>query len=82
MVTGAEVLSRLIPNGGWVIAGNDFNSIRYDEGVKPLTKKQFDDGFTAYDTWKAEKEAALAASKSALLERLGITADEAVLLLG
>jgi hypothetical protein len=82
MATGTEVLEMLIPTGGWVIAGDDFDSIRYDEGVTPITKKQFDDGFAQYDAWKAEQDAAQAASKAALLDRLGITADEAKLLLG
>jgi hypothetical protein len=81
MATGTEVLEMLIPAGGWVIAGDDFDSIRYDEGVTPITKKQFDDGFANYDAWKAQREADAAAFKAALLDRLGITADEAKLLL-
>jgi len=34
-----------------------------------------------YDVWKAEQDSAKAAQKAALLERLGITEDEAKLLL-
>jgi hypothetical protein len=81
MATGGEVLGMLIPDGGWVISADDFKSIRYDEGVKPLTKKQFEDGFAQYDAWKADQDAIKVASKTALLERLGITAEEAQLLL-
>jgi len=81
MAKGGDVLSMLIPTGGWVIAGDDFDSIRYDEGVTPITKKQFDDGLKAYDAWKAQRDADAAASKAALLDRLGITAEEARLLL-
>ena len=81
MATGADVLTMLIASGGWVITDDDFQSIRYDEGVKPLTKKQFDDGFAAFDAWKAEQDAIKASTKTALLERLGITAEEAQLLL-
>jgi hypothetical protein len=81
MATGADVLNKLIPNGGWVISGDDFDSIRYDEGVTPITKKQFDDGFAAYDGWKAAKEADVKNQRDALLARLGITAEEANLLL-
>jgi len=81
MATGGEVLQMLIPNGGWVIYGDDFDSIIYDEGVTPITKKQFTDGFPAYDSWKAQQDQAKAATKSALLERLGLTADEVALLL-
>ena len=81
MATGAEVLFKLIPTGGWVIVGDDFDSIRYDEGVAPVTKKQFDDGFAAYDSWKAGKEAEVQNRRDALLTRLGITQEEANLLL-
>ena len=81
MATGGEVLSMLIPQGGWVISGDDYEGITFLE-CEPITKKQFTDGFTQYDTWKAEQDATKAAQKAALLERLGITEDEARLLLG
>jgi hypothetical protein len=80
MVTGAEVLSMLYPKGGWAIRGDEFEDIDFLESV-PITKKQFKDGFNAYDTWKAEQEAAQATAKAALLAKLGITAEEATLLL-
>jgi hypothetical protein len=81
MAKGGDVLEMLIPTGGWVIVGDDFDSIRYDEGVSPITKKQFDDGFAVYDAWKAAKEAEVKSRRDALLTRLGITAEEANLLL-
>lgn len=81
MANGGDVLSMLIPTGGWVIIGDDFNSIRYDEGVTPITRKQFDDGFAQYDAWKIQKETEAANAKTALFNRLGITTDEAKLLL-
>jgi hypothetical protein len=81
MAKGYEVLRMLIPTGGWAIQGNDFDSIVYDEGVKPLTKAQFDAGLADYDVWKAEQDSKAEADKAALLAKLGITADEARLLL-
>jgi len=81
MAQGDEVLSMLIPTGGWVISADDFDSIIYNQGVTPITKKQFEDGFAAYDAFKAKQNAEKAAAKAALLERLGISADEAALLL-
>ncbi len=80
MAKGGEVLSMLIPTGGWVITGNDYENIQFIEAT-PITKKQFTDGFAEYDAWKAEQDAAQAAAKTALLDRLGISADEAKLLL-
>jgi hypothetical protein len=81
MAKGGEVMSMLIPTGGWVIYDDDFDSIRYDEGVKPITKKQFEDGFAKYDAWKAEQDIAQVATKAALLAQLGITEEQAKLLL-
>jgi hypothetical protein len=81
MATGAEVLRFLIPTGGYYISNNDFDTIIYDEGVKPVTRAQFEAGFAQYDAWKAEQDIVKAQAKAELLERLGITADEARLLL-
>jgi hypothetical protein len=79
MATGAEVLSMLRPNGGWVISADDFDSIRLDEGVEPLTKTDFESGFAQYDAWKAEQDATKAQAKAAAeakLQALGLTADD------
>ena len=81
MATAAQVLAVLLPNGGYSITENDFNTLVYDEGVTPLTKKQFDDALAEYDKKIADAELGKATEKSALLAKLGITADEAKLLL-
>ena len=78
--SGVNVLSYLIPNGGWIITGNDYEGIQFLE-CEPITKAQFEAGFAQYDTWKAEQDAKAVADKAALLAKLGITADEAKLLL-
>ena len=80
MATGAQVLSMLIPTGGWVIYGDEYEAIQFIEAT-PITKEEFEAGFPKYDAWKAKEDAKTAATKSALLERLGITPEEAQLLL-
>jgi hypothetical protein len=80
MATGAEVLSLLIPNGGWYISGDDFEGIQFLE-CEPITKAEFTAGFAEYDKLKAAKDAQTATAKAALLAKLGITDDEAALLL-
>ena len=80
MATGADVLGMLIPTGGWVISGDDFDGITFIEAT-PITKAEFEAGFAQYDAWKAQQDATKAADKAALLARLGITAEEATLLL-
>jgi len=81
MATGGDVLSMLIPTGGWVIYGDDFDSIIYDEGVTPITKAAFTAGFAQFDAWKSQQDQTKAEAKAALLARLGMTAEEAALLL-
>jgi len=81
MAKGYEVLQMLIPEGGWVITGNDWDGVQFFE-CEPITKKQFDDGFAQYDAWKAEQDAAKAAQRQAILNRLGLSQEEANILLG
>ena len=80
MATGGDVLAMLCPNSEWVIRGGDFDSIEWIKG-EPITKAQFEAGFAQYDAWKAEQDAKAQTDKAALLAKLGITADEAKLLL-
>jgi hypothetical protein len=81
MAKGGDVLSMLIPQGGWVISGSDYDSIQWLE-CEPITKKEFEDGFKKYDAWKAKQDSDKEASRQAILERLGITAEEAAIILG
>lgn len=80
MAKSHEVLSMLIPNGGYVQTGEDYEGIQFLE-CEPITKKEYEAGFLQYDSWKAEQIASKAIAKAALLEKLGITEDEAKLLL-
>ena len=80
MATGAEVLSMLIPSGGWVITGNKYSGIQFLE-CEPITEANFLAGFAQFDDFKNEQELVKANKKVELLDRLGITADEAALLL-
>lgn len=80
MAKGYEVLEMLIPEGGWILTGNDYDGIEFLT-CEPITEKEFKDGFAKVDAFKAEQEAKRATDKAALLERLGITEAEAALLL-
>jgi hypothetical protein len=78
MATSQEVLSMLIPNGGYVARGEDYEGIEFLE-CQPITKAQFEAGFAQYDAWKAQQDAEKAAAKSsaeAKLEALGLTAED------
>jgi hypothetical protein len=78
MATSIQVLGMLIPNGGYVQTGTEFEGIQFLE-CEPITKKQYTDGFAQYDAWKAEKDAKAEADKAAAqakLEALGLTPDD------
>ena len=78
MAKSHEVLGMLIPNGGYVQVGDDYEGIEFID-CEPITKKQFTDGFAKYDAWKAEQAASKAAAKSAAqakLEALGLTVED------
>lgn len=81
MNTFIDTLTHLLPEGGWSVQDNDFNKIVYDEGVTPIDKKVFDDTYKKIEAIKAAEAKAKVDAKAALLERLGISADEANLLL-
>jgi hypothetical protein len=80
MAQSNEVLGMLIPNGGYFQTGETYEDITFLE-CEPITKKQYEDGFAQYDAWKAKKDLAKATAKAELLDRLGITEEEAKLLL-
>ena len=78
MANGGDVLSMLIPNGGWYIVGDDYESIKFLE-CEPITKKQFTDGFAKYDAWKAKQDQAKITAKEtaqAKLAALGLTVQD------
>ena len=80
-ITGGDVMTYLLPEGGWSIHGEDFDTVIFDKGVKTITKAEFEAGFDSYAVWKTNQDAINSAAKLALLNRLGITEAEAKLLL-
>ncbi len=74
------VLQMLLPNGGYVAVGDEFQGIEFVE-CEPITKAEYEAGLANYDAWFAQIEAEKATQKAALLEKLGITEAEAKLLL-
>jgi hypothetical protein len=78
MAKGSEVLGMLIPQGGWIISGNDFEGIQFLE-CEPITKAQFEAGFAQVEAFKAQQEAEANAAKEAAqakLAALGLTPDD------
>ena len=82
MIKTSDVLAYLRPEGGWVIWGEDFDSIHWNDDVTPLTKKELDQGLKDYPKLKEAQDFAKEAARQVILDRLGLTAEEARLLLG
>jgi hypothetical protein len=82
LINGTDVLEMLCPAGGWVIYGDDFDSIVWTDNRPSCTKAEFEAGFEKVEAWRAEQDATKATQRQAILDRLGLTEDEARLLLG
>jgi len=80
MAKSHEVLGMLIPNGGYVQVGDTYEGIQFLE-CEPLTKQEYEAGFAAFDAMQEEKKQSDAIAKQTVLDRLGLTAEEAALLL-
>jgi hypothetical protein len=76
-----DVLIFLRPNGQFVCYGNELENTVWHNNCVPVTEQEYKAGKTAYEKAKAENQLAKATEKAALLAKLGITDDEAKLLL-
>jgi hypothetical protein len=78
----AKAIKKLKPEAEFSFNNEDYSTVVWDvlSGTAP-TQKQLDDAITAIKAEEASAEADKIAAKNALLNRLGITAEEAVLLL-
>lgn len=87
MKTNEEYLRDAIwylrPNSEFSFTSHDYSTIKWDvlEGDAP-TQAEVDAAIEAVKQQEAQAEAAKAAKRQALLDKLGITEDEARLLLG
>ena len=73
-------LHRLIPNSEWHLVGDELTIIT--EGITAPTQSEINAMIEQIKQEEIQAEADRQAKKQALLDRLGITEDEAKLLLG
>lgn len=78
----SEVFNYLRPKGGWAFSGVDWENAYYDEGVEPITKVELEKTLDEYEVWKLRIENNKIAARQGILDRLGITEEEAKILLG
>ena len=78
MATAEQVLTFLIPNGGYVLVGDTYEGLSFVE-CDPISKAEFEAGFAKYDAWKNEQNELAAAKKAkaeAKLTALGLDHDD------
>ena len=77
-----KAIQKLKPTAEFSYTDNDYSTIKWDvlDGDAP-TQKEIDAAIKEVKADEAQAEATKATAKAALLERLGITAEEAQLLL-
>ena len=81
MIDYAQILSHKYTGSEWTLNGNDYEGLTWISETNKPTKAELD---KLWQTVKAEIEQekiSTVAAKAALLYRLGITAEEAALLL-
>jgi len=82
MIDYAAILSRRYSGKEWTLNGDEYTGLTWmSEGSKP-TKATLDGLWASVQQEIADEAAAKVSAREALLTRLGITADEAQLLLG
>jgi len=78
MNKSGEVLMMLIPQGGYILTGEEYEGIEFIE-CERISKAEFEAGFAQLDAWKAQKQAEIQAAKDAAqakLTALGLTTDD------
>jgi len=82
MIDYSAILSRRYAGKEWTLDGDEYTGLTWiSEGAKP-SKKTLDDLWAYVQQEIADEASAKQVAREALLTRLGITADEAQLLLG
>ena len=82
MIDYAAILSRRYAGKEWTLDGDEYTGLTWiSEGAKP-TKAVLDDLWASVQQEIADEATAKVSAREALLTKLGITADEAQLLLG
>lgn len=82
MIDYSEILARKYQGSEWTLDGDDYAGLTWLSDTNKPTKKELDDLWPIVLAEIEDAKTAKIQAKVALLERLGITADEAALLLG
>ena len=84
MTTTSDALLKLRPNTEWFMQDNDISTLVFIEPKTATvpTQDEIDSAIVEIDENKQAEAQAKATARQAVLDRLGLTAEEAQLLLG
>ncbi len=77
-----EALAYLAPKGGWTLSGDNYNDLVWLAEGNPPTLAEVEAEIAIIPARKEQAKAEAQAKRQALLAKLGITEEEAKLLLG
>jgi hypothetical protein len=81
MIDYTKILEYKYPNAQWTLNGDDYEGLTWLSKTKKPTKIELDSLWDEVQSLIQAKAQAKTTAKAALLQRLGITEDEAKLLL-
>ena len=82
MTDYAYVLSKKYPNSVWELSGDEYENLIWKSDDTKPTQKQLDDLAPIVKAEQAKADANKQAARQAVLDKLGLTADEITALLG
>lgn len=82
MIDYSAILTRRYAGKEWTLVGNDYTGLTWLSDTEKPSQETLDGLWASVQQDIADEATAKAAARTALLSRLGITAEEAQLLLG
>lgn len=82
MIDYTQILNEFYKGSEWSLDGDEYEGLTWLSDTPKPSKKTLDDLWTQVETKKEADKQAKAEAKAELLARLGITEEEAKLLLG
>ena len=79
--TIAKALTNLVPDAEWTLSGDDYSDLNWLSDGTPPTLASIEKEIAAIPAKEAKAKADAETAKADLLTKLGITAEEAVMLL-
>lgn len=80
-IKGVDALRILCPQGGWVVTESDYETIFWADKKALCTKEEFENKLIELQNLAIDEEKNRQIAKNVLLTKLGITEEEAKLLL-